>query len=282
MARPPLNAAERLARRTSILDAADALLNHDGLLALQIATIARRSGCSTGTIYQHFASKEDLLLGLTARDLRLQTRVFEQIMAIPARPRDQMMALALADHRLKSTNVVRFGLRQYTTTQVVWAAASESARQEVLEAGSAIGDMLEQLVIAAIDCGDIPAIAPRSGHGTKPPAATDASCHPYSIHTIRAISTGPWALLIGLQTLMNARGLLEFYAVQSSDELLFDHFDALLDGLGWQPLSGIAKTADTREDNDIAADASAADARRIQREAIERRVAPLLAGILDA
>ena len=48
-------------REQAFLDQAQALIQRDGLLSLQMARIAEESGYAIGTLYKHFASKEDLL-----------------------------------------------------------------------------------------------------------------------------------------------------------------------------------------------------------------------------
>ena len=60
---------EIAAREVVLLDAAQAQIQRDGLLSLQMARVADECGYAIGTLYKHFASKEDLLVAL---DLRLR------------------------------------------------------------------------------------------------------------------------------------------------------------------------------------------------------------------
>ena len=55
-------------REQAMLDAAQALIQRDGLLSLQMARVAEESGYAIGTLYKHFASKEDLLVTLATRN----------------------------------------------------------------------------------------------------------------------------------------------------------------------------------------------------------------------
>src|SRR6476620_2827252 len=48
------------ARRRRTLDAAAALLDEGGYTALTIRAVAKRSGTSTGLIYQYFADKQEI------------------------------------------------------------------------------------------------------------------------------------------------------------------------------------------------------------------------------
>ena len=51
-------------REDLFLDVALELIRQDGLLNLQMARIAEKSEYAVGTLYLHFASKEDLLVAL--------------------------------------------------------------------------------------------------------------------------------------------------------------------------------------------------------------------------
>ncbi|WP_024794983.1 TetR/AcrR family transcriptional regulator [Tomitella biformata] len=52
------------ARRRGVLDAAAAILDEAGYQALTIRSIAKRSGTSTGLIYQYFSDKQDVFAAL--------------------------------------------------------------------------------------------------------------------------------------------------------------------------------------------------------------------------
>lgn len=52
------------ARRRGVLDAASAILDEAGYSGLTIRSIAKRSGTSTGLIYQYFADKQDVFAAL--------------------------------------------------------------------------------------------------------------------------------------------------------------------------------------------------------------------------
>ncbi|MFD0628899.1 helix-turn-helix domain-containing protein [Streptomyces sanglieri] len=53
--------ATRLAHRERLLDAARQLLAEGGYPAAGISALARRAGVATGSVYNHFASKQELL-----------------------------------------------------------------------------------------------------------------------------------------------------------------------------------------------------------------------------
>lgn len=62
-------ASATAARREGILDAALELFNERGFAATTIADVRERSGASTGSIYHHFGSKEELAAALYVESL---------------------------------------------------------------------------------------------------------------------------------------------------------------------------------------------------------------------
>ncbi len=61
---------EKEERRTAILDAAEGVFLEKGIVAATMDEIAARAEVSKGALYLHFASKDDLFLGIAIRTLR--------------------------------------------------------------------------------------------------------------------------------------------------------------------------------------------------------------------
>ncbi|GAA4486453.1 hypothetical protein GCM10023094_42870 [Rhodococcus olei] len=74
------------ARRRRTLDAAAALLDEGGYAALTIRSVAKRSGTSTGLIYQYFADKQEIFAAL------LNESQIESATVAAALPRDKGVA----------------------------------------------------------------------------------------------------------------------------------------------------------------------------------------------
>lgn len=79
----------RQARAELILDEAEKLLTEKGYHDTSIDEIAARAGVARGTLYQHFPSKEALILALLERNVELLEQTFERIAqeTLPARTR---------------------------------------------------------------------------------------------------------------------------------------------------------------------------------------------------
>jgi AcrR family transcriptional regulator len=66
------NAERRASTRRALLDAASAVVAERGYHDASVALIAERAGCSTGAVYAHFGSKEQLFTTLVDEHLNRQ------------------------------------------------------------------------------------------------------------------------------------------------------------------------------------------------------------------
>ncbi|AGA32876.1 Transcriptional regulator, TetR family [Thioalkalivibrio nitratireducens DSM 14787] len=209
---------ERTAREMLFIETAQDLIRHDGLLNLQMSRLADACDYATGTLYQHFASKEDLLLAIATQDMKRRAAAFARIPELPLGTRDRMLAVILTDIDFGQRHPDYFRLIQYVSTEVIWDSASPERRQQLLEEGTPISLAVARIVAEAVETGDLP----------RPPWLRPVE-----------IAAGPWCLNTGMHTLIHAHGLLEAYAVREPYDLLLYHSHALLNGLGWQPLADL-------------------------------------------
>lgn len=80
---PRLSEAQQAARRERLLDAAERCFARAGFHATTMAEIAREARVSAGAAYVWFASKEDLIAGIAARDRARFAADFEAIAEAP-------------------------------------------------------------------------------------------------------------------------------------------------------------------------------------------------------
>jgi len=69
---------EREFRREYIIEATEKLLNEKTFEAITMDDIATASGFAKATIYQYFKNKEELLIGVFSRILKLECRLIEE------------------------------------------------------------------------------------------------------------------------------------------------------------------------------------------------------------
>jgi AcrR family transcriptional regulator len=201
-------------REQRFLDKARELMLQDGLLNLQMARVAESCDYATGTLYQHFASKEDLLVALARDKAAIRAELFERAASWEAPSRERIFAVAVGDMIFARRYPDYFRLAQYICTEVVWRAASAERRQHALEACKPIGEAVFRIFRDAVEAGDL---EPRG-------------------LSLAELMVGPWTLCLGMHTLVHAEGMLQQYEVRDPYRLLMRHVHHLLNGYGWQPL----------------------------------------------
>ncbi|MGH2516415.1 MAG: TetR/AcrR family transcriptional regulator, partial [Ktedonobacterales bacterium] len=92
---PPqsLKERQREEREQLILRAAEELLLEKGYHETSMEEIAARVGISKGTVYLHFASKEELVFALLRRGLRAFHGALDATLDLPLPPREKLEAL---------------------------------------------------------------------------------------------------------------------------------------------------------------------------------------------
>ncbi len=84
---------QRLEREQLILQAADRLFLEKGYHDTSIDDIAAQVGISKGTVYLHFASKEDLVAALFDRGIHAMLETLNGILASPGAPREKLQSI---------------------------------------------------------------------------------------------------------------------------------------------------------------------------------------------
>lgn len=200
-------------REQCFLDRAWEMIQADGLLNLQMARLASACDYSVGTLYQHFSSKEDLLVALAARSVGERLELYQRASQWRAPSRHRMLAILLADVLIAQKAPEYFRLAQYVSTHTIWVAASPERREAALEASQPLGAAVEAIVTDAVQSGDV------SLHGL----------------TTRELAAGLWAMCEGMHSLVSAAGLLEAHSVPRPFQLLMTSANAWLNGQQWQP-----------------------------------------------
>ena len=202
-------------REDLFLDVALELIRQDGLLNLQMARIAEKSEYAVGTLYLHFASKEDLLLALITRVFRDYIGLVRRAEAWRAPSRDRMFAVGVADIVFVRRYPDYFRIAQYSLCEVVWQAASPERRQAFLEANDPLVEIVAGIVEDARRAGELE------------PAG----------QTAQEMAVGVWALCSGYHNLAHAEGILDDFSVHDPYPLMCRHLQGLLDGFRWKPIS---------------------------------------------
>lgn len=202
-------------REQRFLGAARELIQQDGLLNLQMSRVAEKCDYAVGTLYQHFVSKEDLLVALASEESQERVDMFVRVHQWAANTRDRMLGFSVADMLYVRRRPEHFRLLQFVFTDVIWGAAPASRRLLCSEAHAPLRQATLAVINEAIAKGDLDARG----------LPTDEIC------------LAPWALSIGMHAIVHTEGLVEQHAFADPYRLMLRHFSDLLNGLGWKPLT---------------------------------------------
>lgn len=202
-------------REQLFLGAARDLIRQEGLLNLQMSRVAEMCDYAVGTLYQHFVSKEDLLVALASEEAQERVDMFQRVAQWKASTRDRMLGFAVADMLYARRSPEHFRLLQFAFTEVVWTAAPAVRRQACIEANAPLRQATLELIDEAVGNGDLDL------RGLRP----DEFC------------LAPWALAIGMHSIVHTKGLLEQHGISEPYHLMLRHISELLNGLGWKPLA---------------------------------------------
>jgi AcrR family transcriptional regulator len=209
-------------RERLFLEKTRELICADGMLQVQMARIADACDYATGTLYQHFASKEDLLVALLAERSEERIGLFRRAAAWDASPRDRMFAFAAAEVIFVKRNPEYFRIAQLAQTEVVWSTASKERRSAYLSAMAPACELALNIVRDAVERGDLDL------HGARP----------------EEIAFGLWTVVQGTHSLVHTEGLLDFFAIDQPYRLMGRNIHRLLNGLGWKPLVDVSQDSD--------------------------------------
>ena len=201
-------------REHLFLESARNIIRERGLLDLQMSRVAESCDYAIGTLYLHFASKEDLLIALATDSLQHRADMFRRVAGWHASSRDRMAGIAVADMMFVKVYPEHFRVTQLASTEVIWGAASAERRRMALEASEPLSRIVMGLIEEAVRNGDLQL------RGLKP----------------SELALGPWALALGVHTLVHTQGLLEQNQVHEPYRVMMRHLHHLLNDLGWQPL----------------------------------------------
>ncbi len=207
---------ERLQREALILDTAGQLLTEHGYLGLTMDSIAEAVEYSKGTLYNHFRTKEDLLLAWVARSVVLKAELFQRAHDFKGRPKERMLAVGWGDW-IFTCRAPRF----YQTSYLLkggsfWEKATEPNKLALQQSEGACIHVVHTIVKDAIDQGDLVLSADR---------------------TIASVAFGFMAMSIGLQTTLAFGHKLQALGIEDPFRAYIANATAFMDGLGWVPLS---------------------------------------------
>ncbi len=214
---------EILEREELILSAAQTLLHQHGYNHLTMDRVAETVEYSKGTIYNHFASKEDLVCSLCCRTINNLIDVFERAYQYPGSTRERYSAIGIGYslyhqlHQMDTQNI------QTVRNNAVREKVSEYKLKEMETLEQKITKIAGNIVQEAIDCGELD------------------KKHQANVNTI---VFGGWSMHYGALLLDQSDIPLQDMGFEPVVDMMWKNANIFLDGYQWLPLSA---TTDTDE-----------------------------------
>ncbi len=209
-------AREREMRMELILENAKEILLKKGIQNLNMDELAEQIEYSKGILYQHFSSKEDIVLAVAADAMRVRAELFEKAIGFQGTTREKMRAISFACGHFALQYPSYYELETTIRSNSFWDRASE-ARQDAhkMQLGRCF-KACATVVRLAVEAGDLPA-------------------YPRHCESPELVTTSLAAITLGSGIICNLRDIA-FYA-QSTDRvrMMRSHQELMLDGLGWLP-----------------------------------------------
>ncbi len=153
---PALSTKQRgmMKREQEILAAAERILIVDGFFDMSMARIAEESRCPRGTIYRHFASREDIVVALACS-------VWEQRVALMRRGAAYQGPARIRMAGVGEGFALHFGLCPerfsilYKATDTVCENASPRCLKRLRRAERASVEVVRELIVEAVEAGEL-------------------------------------------------------------------------------------------------------------------------------
>ena len=200
-------------REELILDHGQRLLLRDGYQNLNLDELAKAIEYSKGTIYLHFDTKEDLVLGIATRALKERTQLFERAAKFEGRTRERMRAIGFACCDFAANHRDYFNIEMMLKSASFWEKASaERRRLHGIQAGQTF-QIVSGIVVDAIRAGDVPP-------DTRPADVTLSLI----------------AITMGSHVAAMEPDIQMLCGIDDPLSVVRRHQDLICDGWGWKPL----------------------------------------------
>lgn len=203
-------------RQERLLEAARRLLLAEGYHGVTMEALAAAINYSKGTVYQHFKSREDVLMALAAETAKVREDLFERASAFRGKPRERMAGIGEA-----YALFVRDYPAYLHTEQILHAASireksAEDHQSKVEGCDNRCLSIAAGIVRDGISQGDLD--LPK---GVSP----------------ESLMLGLWSMTFGAYFLASTGIPRNQLGIGDVRSIVRRNCHALMDGWGWKPLS---------------------------------------------
>ncbi|MEM6672009.1 MAG: helix-turn-helix domain-containing protein [Planctomycetota bacterium] len=199
-------------RERTILDVGQEMLLDRGYAGLTMDRVAEAIGVSKGTIYQHFANKEDLLAAVAVRSADTRASLFERAGTFRGTSRERMTAVGTAAELF-------FAL--YPHHEQAERAIRASSLSDKISAKRTVG-----LESCTFRCFGVATGIARDGIASGDLVLREGQ-------TVEQVCVGLWNLYIGAFLMSDLENFIDEPVVKDPMPTLHANAQVYLDGYGW-------------------------------------------------
>ncbi|MEQ8790485.1 MAG: TetR/AcrR family transcriptional regulator [Pirellulaceae bacterium] len=203
-------------RQQRILTVAREMLMQGGYLGLSMDRIATALEYSKGTIYQHFACKEDIILALVNDSQQQRCDFFERAATFRGRPRERLAAIGYASELFVRLHPDYFNVEQIVRASSIWEKTSLNGRTIMRSCESRCIGIVSGIIRDGVAQGDL----------TLPEELAPED-----------MVFGLWAMTFGGYSIIATSSSLEEVGIREPFEAINQNITRVLDGYGWRPLA---------------------------------------------
>ncbi len=204
------------AREGQILAVARSMIVEHGYHGLSMDRIAEALEYSKGTIYQHFTSKEDVLMALANQAMERRLGLFRRAASFRARPRERMAAIGVAAEVFFRLYPDHLHIEHVIRLSSVREKTSEERRRFLEMCESNCLEIVGGIVRDGIAIGDL----------KLPPNFTPEQ-----------LVFGLWGLTFGGHSLAASSPSLANLGIHEPMTAILVNANMMLDGFAWQPFA---------------------------------------------
>ncbi|VAW51879.1 Transcriptional regulator, AcrR family [hydrothermal vent metagenome] len=208
-------------REELILSAAQKMLHQHGYNYLTMDRVAEMVEYSKGTIYNHFASKEDLVCSLCCRCITNLITIFERAYHYPGSTRERYSAIGIGYSLYHQLNPMDAQNIQTVKNNAVREKINDGKLTEMELLEQKITKIARSIVQEAIDCGDL---------------------NKQYQQNVNTIVFGCWSMHYGALLLDQSDIPLQELGFSPVVNMLWHNANIYLDGYNWLPLSTTSNT----------------------------------------
>ena len=136
---------DKAMREERIIVATFDLMEESSFLSLRMSDIANKAGCSMGTVYSHFSSKEDLLLACANHIQRLRIPLKTRIMELSLPAHEKLVLLCFTMWVFDDKYSHYIPVEQLALNPLIWERSSSHRHNLSNTVAAEIGLFIKQL-----------------------------------------------------------------------------------------------------------------------------------------